>query len=179
MVDNEILEDFKKESKTLLKEMNEILDKVEDNFSLVVDLEKYGQTVDRMMGGAKSLAKNFPEDFPPEHFIHQFGDYAALCKAVGYKASQIKSNEQFFNVCVALLQDATDILSKMLATLGTANNLPISKILSKTFLDRLKWVSNQFGTEISATVSSAPTEKTAKMSQTEIDDLLKKLGIAF
>jgi hypothetical protein len=179
MVDNEILEDFKKESKNLLKEMDEILEKLESNFALVLDLESYGQTVDRMMGGAKSLATNFPEEFPPEHLIHQFGDYAAVCKAVGYKASQIKNNEQFFYICIALLQDATDTLGVMLEVLGTAEAQPISKILTKTFLDRLKWVSNQFGTEIRASVSATPIERTPKMSQGEIDDLLKKLGIAF
>jgi hypothetical protein len=179
MVDNEILEDFKKESKTLLKEMNEILENIEDHFEMVLELEKYGQTVDRMMGGAKSLASNFPEDFPEGHFLHQFGDYAALCKAVGYKASQIHGNQQFFNICVALLQDATDTLGKMLSALGTDKDLPISKVLSKTFLDRLKWVSNQFGTEIRATVASSQAEKAKKMSQGEIDSLLKKLGIAF
>jgi enamine deaminase RidA (YjgF/YER057c/UK114 family) len=177
MVDNEILEDFKKESKNLLKEMDEILEKIEDRFDLVLDLEVYGQTVDRMMGGAKSIAANFPEEFPSEHFIHQFGDYAALCKAVAYKASQIQANEQFYNVCIALLQDATDTLGKMLITLDKDTALPISKILSKTFLDRLKWVSNQFGTEIRGTVSSATSDRAKKMSQDEIDNLLKKLGI--
>ena len=95
-MDKEILEDFKKESKNLLQEMKDILDDIEGDFEKVLELEKYGQTVDRIMGGAKSLATNFAEEFPKEHFIHQLGDYAALCKAVGYKASQIKNNEQFY-----------------------------------------------------------------------------------
>jgi hypothetical protein len=170
---DDILKDFREESKTLLKELVEILDGVEDHFELVKDLESYGQTVDRIMGGAKSLALTFP----PEHFIHQIGDYSALCKAVSYKASQIEKNENFFNVCVALLMDATEVLEAMILNLGSGAPLAMSQMFSNTFLDRLKWISNQFAQDVRSSVGSTGTDAAKKMSQNEIDDLMKKLGL--
>lgn len=166
---DEILLEFKEESKALLAELDKILNKVDGDFSQVQSLEEYGQTVDRIMGGAKSLALSFP----PDHFIHKVGDYAALCKAVGYKASQNLTNETLFDICVAVLEDATEILQKMIAALGTSQKVVVNEMISKTFLDRLKWVSDQFGEDVRASVSA----KGKKMSQTEIDDLMKKLGI--
>lgn len=177
-VDNEILEDFKTESKSLVKELLDLLDAADGDPAAFSMLEKYGQTVDRIMGGAKSLATNFAEDFPAGHMIHQMGDYAALCKAVGYKASQIRENDQFFNVCVAFLLDATEMLQKMIILFGADQAQNVSYLLNKTFLDRLKWINSQFKGDIRATVASNKDENTPKrMNQSEIDDLLKKLGI--
>lgn len=168
---DEILMEFKKESKLLVDQLGEILSEVEQDFGLVKKLEDYGQAVDRIMGGAKSIALNYP----PEHFIHQVGDYSALCKAVGYKASQIEDNEDFFRIAVAVLLDATEALEKMINSIGTGQNKPVSELLSKTFLNRLSWVSNQFGEGVRSTV--ATKAQGAKLSQNEIDDLMKKLGI--
>lgn len=176
-VDTEILEDFKKESKGLVSELLELLEESDGEPSLVGNLEKYGQTVDRIMGGVKSLATNFAEDFPQGHMIHQMGDYAALCKAVGYKASQILDNEQFFNVCVAFLLDATEMLKQMVERFGVETGLNVSTLLNKTFLDRLRWINSQFKGDIRATVASNTSQAPKKMNQSEIDDLLKKLGI--
>jgi hypothetical protein len=170
---DDILKEFREESKTLLKELVEILDGVEDHFDLVSDLENYGQTVDRIMGGAKSLALSFP----PDHFIHQIGDYSALCKAVSYKASQIENNENFFNVCVALLMDATEVLETMILNLGSGKPLAISQMFNHTFLDRLRWISSQFAQDVRSSVGVSREDTTKKLSQNEIDDLMKKLGL--
>lgn len=177
-IDNEILEDFKTESKNLIKELLILLDAADGDPGAYTMLEKYGQTVDRIMGGAKSLATNFASDFPPGHMIHQMGDYAALCKAVGYKASQIKDNEAFYNVCVAFLLDATEMLQKMIQMFGVESGQSVSYLLNKTFLDRLKWINSQFKGDVRATVASNNAEAVPKkMNQSEIDDLLKKLGV--
>lgn len=176
-IDIEILEDFKLESKSLVEQLLELLEQADGDPQYFKNLELYGQTVDRIMGGAMSLATNFPSEFPPGHMIHQMGDYAALCKAVGYKASQISENEQFFNVCVAFLLDATEMLDKMVKMLGSEKTISISNLLNKTFLDRMKWINSQFKGDIRATVASKSEEAPKKMKQTEIDDLLSKLGI--
>lgn len=177
-IDNEILEDFKTESKNLIKELLILLDAADGDPDAITMLEKYGQTVDRIMGGAKSLATNFASDFPEGHMIHQMGDYAALCKAVGYKASQIKDNEQFYNVCVAFLLDATEMLQKMVMKFGADESQNISFLPNKTFLERLKWINLQFKGDVRATVASNANDLTPKkMNQSEIDDLLKKLGV--
>lgn len=176
-VDKEILKEFKAESKGLVKELLELLEEADGEPLFANNLETYGQTVDRIMGGAKSLATNFASDFPPGHLIHQMGDYAALCKAVGYKASQISENEQFFNVCVAFLLDATEMLNQMVTLLGAEEALNVSSLLNKTFLDRLSWINSQFKGNVRATVASNDAPVPKKMNQLEIDDLLKKLGV--
>ncbi len=170
---NEILKDFQQESNQLIVQLLQILEECEDDFSQVKRLEDYGQTVDRIMGAAKSIAITVSEK---DHFIHKVGDYTALCKAVGYKASQIKGNEQFYNVSVALLLDATEMLSVMIENILDSKKVDFKSQFSATFLDRLRWVSAQFGAEYKASVD-IHKNKPQKLSQNDIDELLKKLGL--
>ncbi|PIS11545.1 MAG: hypothetical protein COT73_03390 [Bdellovibrio sp. CG10_big_fil_rev_8_21_14_0_10_47_8] len=172
-IDKEILEDFLSESKDLMGKMVSTLEACEGDFSQVKGLEDYGLNVDRIMGAAKSIAMMVPED--PNHLIHKVGDYAAVCKAVGYKASQIRDNVQFYDICVALLLDGTEVLEAMVDGLSNGRN-EIKGLFSQTFLERLRWVSSQFGEEYRASVDIHKGQKT-KMNQDDIDDLLKKLGL--
>lgn len=169
-IDKEIVEDFVNESKTLIEDLIDLLESIEGDFSQVVKLADYGNNVDRIMGGAKSLALMAP----PEHAIHMISDYAALCKAVGYKASQITDNEQFFDICVALLLDATETLEVLLARIHEPI-MDLKKSISQAFVERLRWASEQFSESYSMSVDTGTTGK--KMKQSEIDDLLKKLGL--
>lgn len=172
-IDIEILKDFQQESKSLIQQMLDILEKIEGDFSQVKKLEEYGQTVDRIMGGAKSLGMSVSN---PDHFVHKVGDYSALCKAVGYKASQIRDNPQFYDICVALLLDATELLQEMIDSMIQERPREIKKLISQTFLDRLRWVSSQFSAEVRASVE-VKADQPKRMNQSEIDDLLKKLGL--
>ncbi|MEZ4871043.1 MAG: hypothetical protein R2827_02115 [Bdellovibrionales bacterium] len=149
-----------------------ILDDIEDRFEQRHQLESYGQVVDRIMGGAKSLAMALDNT---KH-LDQVGNYAELCKLVGYKASQIEDNEQFFNIVHGLLTDATEMLLEMVQTFGTENEKNIKEHLSTTFLDRLKWVNGQFDENIRSTLA-LDSESGKKASQSEIDDLMKSLGL--
>ncbi|QDK39716.1 hypothetical protein [Bdellovibrio sp. NC01] len=170
-IDKEIVEDFVSESKTLIEELIDLLESIEGDFSRVHELADYGNNVDRIMGGAKNLALMADGD----HALHMISDYAALCKAVGYKASQIKNNEGFFDVCVALLLDATETLEVLLQHIHD----PAAKLrqtIPEAFIERLRWVSQQFSDEYSMSVGTGQTES-KKMAQSEIDDLLKKLGL--
>lgn len=170
-IDSQILKDFLVESKTLIERMTDILEKCEGDLSQAESLEEYGQNVDRIMGAAKSLGVSVKD---PQALIHKIGDYAAICKAVGYKASQIRDNSAFYDVCVALLLDGTEVLGQMLDGVSTGKN-EIKELFSKTFLERLKWVSAQFGAQYRATVENKAPK--VKMNQSEIDDLMKKLGL--
>ncbi|WP_413570543.1 hypothetical protein ACLWBD_08200 [Bdellovibrio sp. HCB117] len=169
-IDKEIVEDFVGESKTLIEELIDLLESIEGDFSQVTKLADYGNNVDRIMGGAKSLAMMVPADHP----LHMISDYAALCKAVGYKASQITDNEQFFDICVALLLDATETLESLIDNIFEEGKTLREKI-PQAFIERLRWVSNQFSEEYSMSVGTGTTDK--KLKQSEIDDLLKKLGL--
>lgn len=169
-IDKEIVEDFVSESKTLIEELIDLLESIEGDFSQVQKLADYGNNVDRVMGGAKSLALMVPAD----HALHMISDYAALCKAVGYKASQITDNEPFFNICVALLLDATETLDTLLNNIYKEGAV-LKETIPQAFIDRLRWVSNQFSESVSASVGTGAAP--SKMNQYEIDDLLKKLGL--
>lgn len=169
-IDSEIVKDFVDESKTLIEDLIQLLDGIEGDYSQVAKLEDYGNRIDRIMGGAKSLALLAP----PEHALHLIADYTALCKAVGYKGAQIKNNSQFYDICVALLLDATETLDQMLDRMDIPGD-DLKKSLSNTFLERVRWVSNQFSDDMRGSVDTGKTG--GKMSQDDIDELMRKLGL--
>ena len=171
--DVSILKDFQAESKTLVKKMAEILDQCEGNFAQVQSLADFGQTVDRIMGAARTLAV---DPAVPNVRISRVADCAAICKSVGYKASKIVGNETFYDICVALLQDATEVLEQLVDHLFDKNDIDMKTLFSQTLIDRLRWVSEQFGAEYSGTVD-VHQGKATKMNQADIDELLKKLGL--
>lgn len=167
---DEILKDFQVESKKLIKEMKTVLDKCEGDMTLARSLEDYGMYVDRIMGGAKNIAINVSD---PGHIIHKIADYSGVCKAVGYKSSQVTDNEPLFDTCVALLMDATDVLEVMFRNLIQKPAVPIDQLINQHLIDRLKWVSQKFGENYRSSVAIGQQ----KMSQGEIDGLLRKLGV--
>ncbi|MBO9668252.1 MAG: hypothetical protein J7501_15735, partial [Bdellovibrio sp.] len=148
-IDKEIVEDFVAESKTLIEDLIDLLEGMEGDFSQVKKLADYGNNVDRIMGGAKNLALMAPS----EHAVHMIGDYSALCKAVGYKASQITDNEKFFDICVALLLDATETLETLLARIHEPMS-ELKKAIPQTFIERLRWVSEKFSADYSMSVDT-------------------------
>lgn len=171
-LDIEILRDFVKESKTLIKGMIAKLEEIEGEPEYAKSLADYGNLVDRIMGGAKSLGLLVQG----EHAIHILSDYTAICKAVSYKGSQIVDNDEFFNVVHAFLFDATEILDLLMGKMES----PVSELkttISPTFIERLKWLSHQFDDSYAASVGTGPKEDAPKLSQNEIDELMRKLGI--
>jgi hypothetical protein len=126
------------------------------------------------MGGSQSLVVGV---HPGSHVIpvlEQIGNYSSVCKAVGYKTSQLKERPEFYEICVAFLMDATEVLEDM------ANGIleDDSKYsFDQTFIDRLKWVNSQFGDEYRSSVAVKETNSEGRMNQFEIDELLKKLGL--
>lgn len=168
---DEIVVEFKDESKKLVDEMLEILEEVDGQFNHRFLLENYGQMVDRIMGGAKNLALAIENS----DNIAKIGKYAELCKLVGYKCSQVE-NEQLFTVAVALLLDATEMLQDMVKNLGTSHEVDITSLLNNTFLDRLSWVATKFDESLRGSVAVNKGD-VQKKSQEQIDTLLKQLGI--
>jgi hypothetical protein len=168
MIDKEIVKEFVAESKNLIQQLVEMLENIEGDFTKVSQLAEYGNMVDRIMGVAKSLAMTAPEN----HALNVISDYASLCKAVGYKASQITTNTQLFDVCVALLLDGTETLDLLVDRLELSA-AEIKKMIPTAFIERLRWVSGQFSSAYSESVGP----KQVAMSQSEIDTLMAKLGI--
>ncbi len=168
---DEILVEFKDESKKLVDEMMEILEEVDGQFSHKFLLENYGQLVDRIMGGAKNLETMGLVQGPG---VEKIGKYAELCKLVGYKSSQVES-EQLFTVSVALLLDATEMLQAMITHFGTDQEVEVKSLLNATFLERLTWIATKFDEKLRGSV--AVNKEPSKKSQDQIDALLKQLGI--
>jgi hypothetical protein len=185
---NEILIEFQSESKALIVQLMQILESVEAEPSLYKSLEQYGQIVDRIMGAAKSLNQMIPHNAK----LETIGNFAALGKVIGYKASQVGNNEQLVTVAVALLLDATEVLGQLNDTLLETGSTANGELLSDTFLDRLKWLATKFDETLRATLaidksSAKPSGKAAQPNATgpqayqpvlnEIDAVLKKLGV--
>ncbi len=166
IIDESILREFVEESKLLIAQSLEILDEVESRPANLKKLEVYGNSVDRILGSARSLAVMTE----PNHLLHFISDYCALCKAVGFKSSQIRGNNDFLMICLALLQDATEMLSEMLKKLTVESTFE-KTVLNEIFLERLSWVSSQFEADV------RESAKAADGDAVDLDSLLKKLGV--
>lgn len=166
MEDKEIIRDFVNESKQIVTECLNLLEGIEGNYQQVSLLETYGNSIDRIMGGARTLGLDLSE----ESVLSMISDYAAVCKNVGYKAAQIKGNEAFFNVCVGLLIDGSEMLSRLLdkAELPLAD---VKKTIPDEFIGRVRWALQQFSDDVRSTVASTPS-----LSQAEVNALLNKLA---
>lgn len=166
-IDKTILNDFVLESLNLVDQCLELLESIEQDPSEVERLSEFANLIDRVMGGAKSLALGAS----PEHALHLIGDYCAICKSVGYQGSRIQNNDQLYSVTVALLLDAVEMVKTLFQKLEVSRS-ELKKIFTTTFLDRLKWISFQFDEMDKKTRGAGD-----KMQQNEIDELLKKLGL--
>jgi chemotaxis protein histidine kinase CheA len=123
----EIVDDFCKESKKQIPQLNECLYALEDDITNRKEFEAFGQIIDRMMGAAKSLE------------IHSMGTFCELGKSIGYKASQVE-DENLLSIVVAVLFDTVEILETLVNKLEKVENLELKEISTDAFVSRLKWV---------------------------------------
>ena len=165
-MDVEIIRDFVSESKNIVTEGLTLLESIEGNFSQVSLLETYGNSLDRIMGGAKTLSLDQSE----ENVLSIISDYAAVCKNVGYKAAQIKDNEAFYDICVGFLIDASEMLIRILDQ-AELPLIEVKKSISDEFITRLKWVLSQFGDNVRSTVATTPS-----LSKADVDALLNRIS---
>lgn len=164
---DEILGEFKAESKEFVVQMLAILEDIESQPSRIKRLEEVGLLADRIMGTAKSLVV---QGFGGTD-VGRIASYGELCKLVSYKGSQIADQPQLASVVIALLLDATERLDQMMEELGSENGPSPDSSLNETFLDRLRWVSQQFDQNLRGTVAV----NGAQLAQAQIDQILKKI----
>lgn len=153
-MDKDIIQEFVVESKDIVRNCLELLDEVEGHPESALRLEEYGNNIDRIMGGAQTIAL----DVSRSHFLNLVSEYAEICKAVGYKTSQIKNDAAFYDVCIALLIDATEMLALML----DKSDLKVSslkEVIPEEFIGRLNWALGQFKDDVSGTVSIKPRKR--------------------
>lgn len=158
-LDADILNDFYEESNTLIEEMLELLESMEGDFSQKDNLKVFANKVDRIMGAAASIAMMTDQD----NGLNLVTDYTSLCKVVAYKAADITDNSKLYDVTVALLLDGIEALEVLIKKV-TLPSAELKKLISPNFIERLRWISDQF------------SKQTSIKAQSEIDDLMKKLG---
>ena len=132
---------------------------MEGDFSQKESLKVFANKIDRIMGASASIAMMAE----PDHGLNLVTDYTSLCKVVAYKAAEIQDNSKLYDVTVALLLDAVEALNVLIKKI----ELPMAelkKVISPNFIERLRWISEQF------------SKQNSLKAQSEIDDLMKKLG---
>ena len=167
------------ESCQLIQQMLDILEEIEGKFHYKSQLEKFGQLVDRIMGGAKSIALTLEE---PGNLV-VIGDYAELCKAIGYKGAQIGNNPALYDLVVAFLFDATEMLRDLTESLGTDNEMDLVSSFSEPLKGRLGWILEQFGEDVRGTLALDHDEEKdseqelSEATTAEIEALIAKIGL--
>lgn len=140
-MDNEILDEFKAESKQLLNELNTLLSEIEnsqDKFP-AGQIDQFALKIDRIMGAAKTLAM-----LDPDHKgLVRIGQIALICKNTGYKALA-KKNIKIIPIFSAFWFEAIETVENLVAaiedqTLTNKISAESEDVLSK----RLDWLSKK------------------------------------
>tara|TARA_B100001971_G_C18268046_1_gene596585 strand:+ start:15978 stop:16469 length:492 start_codon:yes stop_codon:yes gene_type:complete len=155
----EVVDEFCQESKDLLDTCEEILDEFEDEEDPAL-LEKFGQTIDRIMGAAKSLD------------AHTTGTLAELGKTIGYKSSQCEDKE-LLSVVGAALFDLVDVMKRLIQNISDSKEEKAQGLNIDALKTRFVWLADKFkNIQRSSVAVSDETQ-----SQEDIDALLKNLGL--
>lgn len=168
-IDKQIVKDFVSESKNLIHLMLSLLEKTENDFGSVKKLANYAAIVERVRARAGSLVLMVSR----EDALNLIVDYADLCKTVGNKAAEITKNQELFKVTVAFLLDATETLEFLLDHLDEPKD-ELKKHFSRTFIERLQWISHQLAHDERERLGQ---DRDGKLDQNDIDALMSKLGL--
>ncbi len=162
-MDNSILDEFKTESKQILSELKDIVEMMEDDTTSQGNdhIVQFAQRIDRIMGASQTIAMLFPFNSG----LKEIGKIASLCKAMGYKVSQIDAPE-LVPLFGAFWADAIEALSEILENLENASEIDrIVQGLVPLVRKRLEWLSSKIK-------AAAPTEPNDSQ---ELNDLLNTL----
>lgn len=157
----EVVDEFCQESKVLLKELEGILDNLEDEPENAALLEEFGQKIDRIMGSAATLGAD------------EIATFCELGKTIGYKSSQ-HPDQKVRDITVAILFDAVDLLKKMFSSIENKDSKDLKELNTDAFVSRLKWLSEKF-----KDIDRSSCDYTAgeNEDQVDIDNLLESLGL--
>lgn len=167
-MDTEIIKSFKEEAKTILQELETVIDDLEVHTgSFPRDLlEDFANKTDRIMG----TAQMFHTQYPAVEAFRLIGNFGALCKATGYKASTL-NNESLIPIFAAFWADTVEIMNDLCMNIDKPEKLvEITKKNAPVLQRRLTWLAEQI-------VKITKTEGNSEASKINVDGLLKKLGI--
>jgi len=158
---SEIIDDFCVESETIYNQLEDLLGEYEENNDKA-KLEEFGQTIDRVMGAAKSVDADLT------------GMYCELGKTISYKASQ-SMDKALLTVVIAVLFDTVEILQIMNKNINSDKEEKVSGINLEVFGSRLRWLADKFKNIRRSSVSV--DNESVLEDQKSIDDLLASLGL--
>jgi chemotaxis protein histidine kinase CheA len=165
-IDPSILDDFRKESKQLLAELTELVERLEESagdFPAEL-LKEFSQKIDRIMGAAKTIGMMAPSALA----FQKIGKLAELCKALGYNAagSQAVVLLPFF---AAFWSDTIEVIENLVDNIADeAKVSQINQRFSGVLQKRLEWLSGR----VASVKSSA-----AAAAGMELQSLARKLGL--
>ena len=167
----EILRGFVDESKSIISEMLQILEGIEEDPGRYKQLADVSLFADQMMGGAKLIALDLPND----HLIQKVAAFTELCKIVGKEGVKIEKNPVLTGIITAFLLDAFEVLQDLNSRLESNDATDFNEVLNKTMLERLKMLSVKFdeNRQLTGTIS----KESARSAQEDIDALLKQMGV--
>jgi hypothetical protein len=165
-VDKKILGEFTLESKRIVVSLKDIINSIQVDPSQVKRLVDYSNQVDRIMGAAQSLAVSIKG----EHALHLISELSAICKIISLKAAQLTKSSDFLSACLAILKEGTENLESFLNGIDKPAS-DLKSAVAGSYMERFRWLSNQ--------LAKASPEGSAgvQMSQADIDELMKKLGL--
>lgn len=167
-MDKEIINSFKEEAKTILQELETVIEDLESHQGSFPRelMEDFANKTDRIMG----TAQMFHTQYPTVEAFKLIGNFGALCKATGYKASTL-NNESLIPIFAAFWADTVEIMNDLCLNVDMPEKLAeITKKTAPVLQRRLTWLAEQI-------VKITKADGNSEASKINVDGLLRKLGI--
>lgn len=138
MLPEDILAEFIHESKTLLNELTEVVEKIENDHPAFPSdlLTIYAQRIDRILGAAKTIGLMEPDN--PS--LKAIGAIAEICKRMGYKAAE-KKDLRLLPFFAAFWAEAIENIETLLNCIhDTKKAQTLVSSISNILQGRLRWL---------------------------------------
>ena len=138
MLDKDIIVDFQTEAKGLLKELTEVVEKLEEpgNAFPAQELEQFAQRIDRIMGAAQTLNQLDPQN----EGLKRIGSIAQICKQLGYKAAEYKT-AALIPLFAAFWADVLEVMEELIDSLeDDKGSRELAESFSSVLQKRLAWL---------------------------------------
>ena len=168
MLDEDIIEGFREETKGLMSELMTVVDGLEEEHQEFPKalVEEFALKIDRIMGTSQTM-----EQMAPEHKgLKTISNIAGLCKATGYKAIEVAQIPLipifagFWADTIEAVEDLVDALDDAEKTESIVNKF------TQSLQGRLTWLAKKVS-------ELKPADGGGDMSQIQVDALLKSFGI--
>ena len=167
-LDKEILDEFRNESNTLLKELESVVEDLETPQKEFpkAPLEEFALKIDRIMGASKTLLETGTE----HKGLSIMSQLSEICKFVGYKAVEVQ-NPRLIPIFAAFWADTLEVMEDILQNLEDEDKIKsLTEKFTPVLQKRLGWLKDK--------LTQAPeASKSETSSQGDIDALMADFGI--